>query len=373
MPAVSVRSHAPWFVFLLGLIAALAIALCAHIGEAQAASPTTAHTAVVNSFGNDIFGVAAGGTLQNEAPVTLAHDVADDRNAGSQWLRFDINWAQVQNGGPTSYDWTNIDRVVADAEARHMSILGTIVYTPSWARPAGTPATWAPKPAVFARFAAVAARHLSAEGVHALEIWNEPNLPASWAPTPNGAAYTALLKAADTAIEGAAPGTTVVTGGLAPAANHDGDIAPITFLKDIYRHGGKGHFNAVGDHPYCWPTDQGQASAGSAWYQMYGTHTSLRSVMIAHGDGAKKIWATEFGAPTAGPRGTFVSPATQAKMVSTAYKLFASYRWAGPLFLYQGRDAGASTHSMYDNFGFINHNFTPKPAFRAYQLAAATL
>ena len=34
---------------------------------------------------------------------------------------------------------------------------------------------------------------------------------------------------------------------------------------------------------------------------MYGTYPSLRSTMTDNGDGGKKIWATEFGAPTNGP------------------------------------------------------------------------
>jgi polysaccharide biosynthesis protein PslG len=382
MPATLVarrRLHALGFV--LVLLAAIAISLSARIAPAKAAhahfvgpAPTLAtRHSNVNPFGQRLFGVAAGGALQNEAPATLSHDLADDRAAGSRWIRFDINWAQVQAAGPDSYDWTNIDRVVKGAEARGMSVLGTIVYTPSWARPAGTPADWGPKAAPYARFAAAAAQHLAAENVHALEIWNEPNSMGAWAPRPSAAGYTAILKAADTAIKRVAPHDTVITGGTSPASTTGGNIAPVQFLRGIYAHGGQGSFDAVGAHPYCWPDYPGATDDWSAWYQMYGTKTSMRSVMKSHGDGAKTIWATEFGAPTEGPRGTHVSDATQAKMVQSAYTLFASYRWAGPLFLYQGRDASSSTSSYYDSFGFINHNFTPKPAFHAYQRISAAL
>ena len=103
------------------------------------------------------------------------------------------------------------------------------------------------------------------------------------------------------------------------------------------------------------------------------TTAPTQQAAAAHGDGAKKIWATEFGAPTGGPRGSYVSDATQAAMVNRAYDLFASYSWAGPLFLYQGRDAGGSSSTIENFFGFINHNFTPKPAFRIYQQLSATL
>ena len=40
---------------------------------------------------------------------------------------------------------------------------------------------------------------------------------------------------------------------------------------------------------------------------MYQTSPSIRSIMVANGDSAKKIWITEFGAPTSG------TPTTSAK------------------------------------------------------------
>jgi exo-beta-1,3-glucanase (GH17 family) len=108
---------------------------------------------------------------------------------------------------------------------------------------------------------------------------------------------------------------------------------------------------------------------------MYGTSPSLRSVMVANGDADKKIWATEYGAPTGGPAGNVavVTPAVQADMLTKAYQLFASYSWAGPLFFYQGRDAGTAANTLEDHYGFLNYDFSPKLAYSAYQAAAATL
>jgi hypothetical protein len=328
---------------------------------------------VRNTFGRSIFGIAAGGALQNEVPVTLRRDLTADRSAGSRWLRVDINWAQIQAAGPASYDWSAVDRLVRDARARGLKVLGGILYTPSWARPAGTPAIWGPQPADYARFAAAAAAHYAGLGVHAYEVWNEPNNTLFWAPRPSPAAYAAVLRAAYPAIKRADPRASVITGGTAPEPSNGQTYSPVDFLSGIYAHGGKGSFDAVGHHPYCWPAFPGARAAWSAWYQMYGTHRSLRSVMIAHGDRAKKIWATEFGAPTDGPRGSYVTKSVQSRMVTRAYRLFASYRWAGPLFFYQGRDAGDSPGTVENFFGFLNHNFTRKPSFVAYARAAASL
>jgi hypothetical protein len=335
---------------------------------------TTPTTTTANPYGASMPGIAAGGSIQNEDSTDLTTDLNIDQTAGAKWIRIDINWAQIQAGGPTSYDWTNIDNVVEGAEARGMSVLGILVYTPSWDRPTGSGANYGPTPASYAAFASAAVAHYSALGVHAYEIWNEENTVASWTPAPNPVAYTALLQAAYPAIKQADPTATVVTGGLAPATDDSsGDIAPVEFLGDVYADGGQGYFDAVGMHPYCWPANPGDADSWSAWYEIYGTSPSIRSLMVAHGDANKPVWATEFGAPTGGPSGSYVTDAQQASMISQAISLWSSYSWAGPIFVYQGRDQGSDTSSVYDFFGLSNYDGTPKPSFTAYQNAVANL
>jgi hypothetical protein len=339
---------------------------------ATTATPTgvTSLTRIANSFGRGIFGIAAGGALQNEDAATLSHDLNMDSAAGARWLRVDINWAQIQDGGPSSYNWSAVDAVVNGARSHGMNVLGTILYTPSWA--GATPIT-APAPAAYATFAATAARHYEALGVNAFEIWNEPNTSAFWQ-SPSPAAYTRVLKAAYPAIKAVDPAATVITAGTAPSPTDGTNFSPVDFLSGVYAAGGHGFFDAVGAHPYCAPDYPGDTDSWSAWYQMYGTPTSMRSVMAAHGDSAKKIWATEYGAPTGGPVGAgVVTPAVQAAMVTRAYQVWSTYTWGGPLFLYQGRDQGTSASTDQDHYGFINNDFTPKPSYLAYKTAAQTI
>jgi hypothetical protein len=350
---------------------------CASPLAAAGSAAVTAEAAVApqvrvrNPFGSELFGIASGGGLQAEPGRERRRDIDDDRRAGARWIRVDINWAQIQPVGPGHFDWRVIDRVVRRARRCRMHVLGTIMYSPPWTRPPGTSPIYSPGSAALGTFAGQAARHLSRLGVHDYEIWNEPNSGSFMQPEPDAGAYAAMLVAADKAIKAVAPQATVVTGGLAPASNSADSISPLTFLRQLYRAGAGGYFDAVGDHPYTWPAMPGARRSWSPWYQMYRRHDSLRSIMKAHGDGAKRIWATEFGAPTGGPRGSaFVSDATQARMVARAYELWAHYRWAGPLFLYQGRDAGIAKTTIGNFFGFINFNFTRKPAFSAYQRAA---
>ena len=350
------------------LLAGLALILLVGLAIAATASANASSTA--NSFGRDIFGISTGGAIQGEDPTTLGRDLDAMQAAGSRWVRIDINWANVQAGGPSSYNWGPIDRVVQGASSRGMKVLGVILYTPSWARPPGTSGTYAPNPTQYAAFASTAAQHYSAMGVHAYEVWNEPNIPAFWT-APNPSAYTAVLKAAYPAIKGADPQATVLTGGTAPAATNGTSYAPVDWLQAIYANGGKGYFDAVATHPYCFGNNilPGDPLPSSPWYQIYGTNPSLRSVMLANGDGAKKIWGTEFGAPTNGPWN--ISESAQALMITTGYSLWSTYDWAGPLFTYEGRDLGTNTSDSENFFGLLHHDFSPKPAYPAYQAAAS--
>ena len=318
------------------------------------------------------FGIATGGAIQSENATTLARDLDLIRDAGAKWVRIDINWAQIQSRGPSSYDWNAIDRVVEGARSRGLSVLGGILYTPSWARPSGTDSTYGPDPGQYAAFAKQAVAHYSALGVHAYEVWNEPNVTAFWTPAPDVDDYAALLKAAYPAIKAADPRATVVSGSTAPAPAAGPDMSPVRFLRGIYAAGGGDSFDVVGHHPYCWPGYPGDQEDWSAWYQMYGTNPSLRSVMADNGDAAKQIWATEFGAPTDGPAGSHVSEDTQAKMLSRGYSVWSKYDWAGPLFAYQGRDYGTDTSTRENFFGLVRADWSPKPAYDAYRSAVAT-
>jgi polysaccharide biosynthesis protein PslG len=321
---------------------------------------------------SDRFGMSAGGGIHNEPAAELARDLDSYSALGVRWVRVSVNWAVIQDAGPTSFNWAPFDAVVDGARARGAKVLALIEYTPRWARPAGSPAETPPtRVEDYAAFAGKVAERYAPRGVHAFEVWNEPNVAAFWRPKPDVAAYTRLLRAASTSIRAADPQALVLTGGTSPATDDGTDVAPVTFLRGVYANGGKDAFDAVAHHPYCWPVDPGDPQSWSAWHQMYGTSPSLRSVMTANGDGDKKIWATEFGAPTNGPSGSSVSEADQSRMLAKGYALFGTYAWAGPLFWYSHRDLGTSASTRENFFGLLRNDFSPKPSYSAYRTAAA--
>jgi len=354
-------------VALAGILATLSLGFSSDQAQAR-----TTETKSGGADSSDKAGVALGGAIQNESASDLARDFDAVASSGARWVRIDINWDLIQRAGPSTYNWAPFDRVVSAARARGLNVLAIVLYTPPWARPAGTGATTPPvRLKDYVAFARTVAGRYASHGVHAYEIWNEANNSRFWQPRPDAARYTAMLKAASAAIQSVDAEAFIVTAGTSPALDQGGNIAPVTFLRQIYARGGKDAFDAVGHHPYCTPAYPGDAQWWSAWYQMSGAQNSLRSVMAANGDRAKQIWATEFGAPTGGPSGSSVSESVQAKMLTRAYKLFGSYRWAGPLFWYSARDHGMDRSTREDFYGLLRHDFSAKPALKAYKALTA--
>jgi polysaccharide biosynthesis protein PslG len=342
------------------LLAALAACACIHLG------PMTADASAARA---DQFGLAATGHLHNLDPASLARELAGYRGAGARWIRFDLNWGVVQAGGPRSWNWAPFDRVIRGARARGLRVLAVLSYSPDWARPPGTGPLHQPSNLrALARFARAAAGRYRGLGVRHWEIWNEPNLADFWQPRPNAAAYGRLLRAAHRGIKRVDRRAVLVTGGLSPATNTGTSVAPVTFLRRLYRSRARRYFDAVGHHASTFPYLPSVRASWSAWWQMAGTRPSLRSVMVRNGDRRKRIWVTEFSAPTGGSRA--VSEARQAEILRVGYRLIGRYRWAGPLFWFSFRDGTVQGGDWQEYCGLVRADYSPKPALGVYQALA---
>jgi hypothetical protein len=276
-------------------------------------------------------------------------DLDRARAMGATWVRLALNWSTLQMHGRGTYNWAPADAVIGAASARGLRVIGVVSYTPGWARPAGTPATYPPSnPADYGSFLGAAARRYAPLGVHTWEIWNEPNLWTMFAPRPDVAKYTALLKAAYPAIKAADRGATVITGGMSPAydAPDGSQVHPITWQRGIYQHGGKNYFDSVGLHPSSFPYS---SNTNESWNPFMQAKT-LYSMMQSQGDGFKKIWATEIGFPT-GTHDRAVSEAEQGYRFAESIDAWSRYGFRGPIMLYEVRDSGPNTNDVYQMFG----------------------
>jgi polysaccharide biosynthesis protein PslG len=348
-----------------------AVALGLYVAASSAAGSVSFAPAHAQ---NPRFGFAAGGDIQNLSAVELARYLDGTRAAHAGWIRIDVNWNVIQNAGPASYDWSRFDVVVNAVRSRGMRVLAGILYTPPWARPAGTNANFPPSNLEdYAAFVKAAVRRYAPMGVHAYEIWNEPNIANFWAPRPDVARYVQLLRLAYAAVKSGDPSATVVSGGLSPYGAYGQEdpehVNPLRFLQLMYANGARGSFDALGWHPSNYP--HGLAFARwSAWSQLLQTSPSARSIMSTHGDGRKRIWATEFSYPT-GNASASVSEAAQAGLVAKTFVALRRWPWAGPAFFFSYRDEGTNQRSIDQNFGVVHFDYSPKPAYRAYQRAAA--
>ena len=322
--------------------------------------------------------------LMSASGSALDADLADDTSLGVTAVREQLSWASVEPS-PGVYNWGPFDRIVQAAAAHHVFVLAVVDFTPGWATPPGC-TSWrcAPRyPQEFAAFAGTAAaRYGSAVG--AWEVWNEPNTPAFWAPKPDPGAYAQLLKLTAAAVHAAAPGATVVSGGLAPEANDGDNIDPRTFLSAVCADGALSAVDAVGLHPYSFPVPPDYQAPWNAWQQMAATPVSVLGVLQSCGAGSLPIWITEYGAPTNGPgamatptsydlaaRPDHVSEALQAIMAQQAVNDARSYPWLGAFFWYSAQDAGTLPLTNQNFFGLRRYNGTAKPARAALQAAMA--
>jgi hypothetical protein len=295
----------------------------------------------------------------------LARDLDGMAATGARWLRVDFYWPTVQEGGPQSWNWAGTDRVVKGAIERGMEVLAMPAYSPEWARPPGTIDHHPPlDPDWYANFVYEAAKRYGPLGVDTWEIWNEPNVEAFWQPRPDPAGYAALLQRAYTAIKKADPDATVISAGLATGLDEaDGStLSARTFLSRVYDAGGGDSFDAVGLHPASFPT---LPLEPSDWNSFYNAPT-VYQVMVDHGDGDKKIWATEFGAPT-GAAQNAVTPEFQRDILLAAYQGWLAWPFTGPLLVYSYRDLAIDPGDREANFGLVHHDGTPKVAMRAFE------
>ena len=287
---------------------------------------------------------------------------------GVRTVRVMMPWAGMEPN-PGQYDWGQVDLIVDAANARGMSVMGTLVSAPGWAVAPGTPAVSSPpaSASTYADFAGAAAAHYAGR-VSAYEIWNEPNAVISWTSGPQGpepgGKYADMVKAAYPKIKAADGGAVVIAGVLCSVFSLGSlTVDPITFMKKLYAAGAGGSFDAVSFHPYQATTkfSAGGNLPNSPLRQVEAMH----QVMADNGDGGKKIWATEYGEATS--QG---DDAKQADYLTDFLTKWRTLSYAGPAYIYTTRDRNTGSSKADDTYGLYRSDWTPKPGQAAVQALA---
>ena len=226
------------------LFVLLAAALLAVLALPTAASATRGLTT----------GFSDGDEYQGPTTSSSQRNLWLDRtvNAGAGIVRLGVEWPAIAAGptkpldptnpDSTSYDFTQIDPAVTDAEAHGLKVLLSINHAPAWAEGPNRPTsaqtgTWDPNPADLADFAqAVASRysgnHAGLPAVQAIEVWDEPNSGDWLTPQFTGKSFTGadhyrdMLNAAYASIKSVNPNVQVVVGGTDPYGDPPGGPYP---------------------------------------------------------------------------------------------------------------------------------------------------
>jgi hypothetical protein len=332
---------------------------------------------------------------------TLDGRMKDMRNLGVTWLRVDFNWSAIQPYDRDTYNWRPYDRVVQAAKKHNLKILGTLTYTPIWARSPRCIALTKTEQSGqkcqpisdvdFGRFARASVIRYRYQNIRAWEIWNEPNLNGYWKSVNKSnvayvdpVAYARVANAAAKEIRNHDKTALVLTGGLAPMFEsiHPLGMRQSDYLAKLLPKLNPKLFDAVGIHPYSWPKLPSTPADYNAFHSVDKGRPkyNLRYVMQrVPGWDKKQLWATEFGASTRGerqahPSGVIkknarpdhVSEGVQAKIIEQGIKGWRSKRNVGPLFVYADTDRWLPAHKNEGGFGLRRVDGSRKPAYNAF-------
>jgi len=307
---------------------------------------------------------------------------------GIHWVKFQLSWEEIEPEQGIR-NWGEWDRLILTYHNAGFNILLSVVKAPDWARPPNTDFSFEGPPAdpgTYAFFVGELAQRYKG-GVQAIEVWNEQNLAreGGGAPMPP-ADYVALLRAAYQAIKTADPNMIVVSGAPTPAGDVPGAaIDDINYLSAMYAAGLKNVSDAIGVHPSgynCPATADWQTVADPtagfrgpfdnrhhSWC-FRGTMEGYRNVMVANGDGDKRLWPTEFGwavSDTPQPGYEYAADNTrseQAQWIVEAFQQAEAWGWVGPMFLWNLNYAVTRPGSEQAAFSILTPE-GPTPAYQA--------
>lgn len=320
----------------------------------------------------DEIGFAVGGNFSGRAEATQEaelEDMADLMDGG--FIRFELNWSQIETPSKGTFVWTTYDRLVLDVEERGFQLLLALLWAPGWAQ-SGT-AIYPDNNSDLADFATAAVERYKPGGsvgsnVRVWEVWNEPNIKPFWDATVgmNGATsrakYAGMLEAAYDAIKAEDTDATVLMAGLAPFgtygdANADG-INQRTYFEGLIETNGVGDkMDGVAWHTYVSTDVQDyDVSIYSGWSDLEDNTPSVRSILEDNSLEDLPIWVTEHGIPI-GQTGTKypagVTEQAQADFLTEGYARWGRFSWPKGALIYFSHRPETSATGAYQ-YGVVD-------------------
>lgn len=290
-------------------------------------------------------------------PETTERDLGILTDAGFGWAKLMVPWRAIEWSCKGCLDWSDLDRTVAAATASGVKLLVRVDFSPPWAQETPTDNSPPANPDDYVDFVRQLVGRYGADSpigrVHAVAVWNEPNLTRDWGDKPidrrAASEYAYLLKETYKGVKEVDPEVTVVTAGLSPTATADGTAQPDdVYLDWLFKSGIKGYYDVLGVHgagygnPPETPIGSVPGYQHDAFY--FRRAEQLRAIQEQYGDGDKQVWLLEFGWTTDKLNLSYawyaVTPEQQADYIVRAYR-YALENWSpwiGVMFLWTMND-----------------------------------
>lgn len=295
------------------------------------------------------------------------------------WIKVQADWGMLESSrGQLSDNFPVFAAALRDANARGYRVLVSVAKAPTWSRSTTGDAAPPDDPQDLANFITLMLSEVG-ESIHAIEIWNEPNLRREWNTSAlpfNGEGYMRLFEPSYQAIRAYSPRMNILTAGLSPTASGSSSVNDRSFLRQMYAAGlDEYHDIAIGVHPYGWsnaPDERCCASSGQGWddrgqFFFLDTLSSYREIMHDNGHDSLNLWATEFGWPTyedlpgAAPEAWMISLSSeqQADYVADAFAIGQAFEFMGPMFLWNLNFADTHTVANVGEAAAYSLLYTP--------------
>jgi phosphatidylserine/phosphatidylglycerophosphate/cardiolipin synthase-like enzyme len=351
-------------------------------------NPFTVYLATVRNNWTPMLGPSFAFGIQAHGDHGLPQIVSSVQDLGLSWAKQQVRWEDIE-GTPGNCGWAGLDAIADAYNQAGFKVLFSVTAAPDWTRPGKTGNGPPDNYQHFYRFVGEMAGHFRGR-VHAYEIWNEPNMKGEWEGAPLSAAdYVRLLAGAYQAVKAADPAALVVTAAPIPTGINDGVLAidDRVWVQQMYSAGVQLYCDAIGAHPYGFanPPDVlylgGDFDPSRGWddhpsFFFRNTMEDYYRIMVAYGDGAKRIWATEFGWPTVdgmdvapNPGQEYADDINQAQQADYTVRAFTwAYDWghAGVMVLWNlNMWPAAGKFSEMSKYSIVRWDWSPRPVYIA--------
>lgn len=279
--------------------------------------------------------------------------------AGFKMIRDECYWSEVEKTRGIFEFPGPIDRYIQAAKRRGIDVLLILNYNnPLYAPHAGSAVATDSNRMAFARYCQEVVKRYVPLGITHYEIWNEPNIPIFWDPTPNPADYAKLLQVAYPAIKAVDQKVMVIGCATSPAeGNPPPFIDWLTFIKGVFQNGGGNFMDAVSYHSY--RVDQRPE------VNFFKDIQKLQAIVGTE----RPLWLTEIGYPTnlGWPN---IGREAQANYTARVFLLGKAVPQLQLISYYDLKNDGQEASNPEHNFGVLQFNLQPKPAYHALATVA---